>query len=154
MQHGPSSPPTYPGSRKTCFSRKPVFGRKISLIFPIIYQIAHLHKWPISPLILPTAVLDGRFTHFGGFFSILRVSWLLNFIETRRASFDTSRHYKLHWNYLISHAKTSFIVNCAGGTQGVQLLDWSNKGQVWAIRLRWVWVTWHPSLWCWSLWIG
>ena len=29
----------------------------------------------------------------------------------------------LKLQYLISHAKTSFLVNCAGGTQGVQLLD-------------------------------
>ena len=63
-------------------------------------------------------------------------------------------HYKLHWNYLISHAKTSLFVNCVGGSQGVQLLDWSNLGQVRAVRHRWVWVTWHPSIWCWSLWDG
>ena len=154
MQHGPLTPPTYPGSCKTCFSRKPVFGGKISLIFPIIYQIAHLHKWPIWPLILPTAVLDGRFTHFGGFFCIFTGQLALKFYWDKTCFFWHLWHYKLHWNYLISHAKTSFIVNCAGGTQGVQLLDWSNKGQVWAIRLRWVRVTWHPSLWCWSLWIG
>ena len=31
--------------------------------------------------------------------------------------------YKLHLNYLISHAKTSLFDDCAGGSQGVQLLD-------------------------------
>ena len=39
MQHVVSTPSTYPGSCKTCFSCKPVFGGKISLIFPIINQI-------------------------------------------------------------------------------------------------------------------
>ena len=37
----------YPGSCKTCFFLTPVFGRKVFLIFQIIYQIAHLHNWPI-----------------------------------------------------------------------------------------------------------
>ena len=46
MQHVVSNPSTYPGSCKTCFSHIPVFGGKIALIFPIIYQIAHLHNWP------------------------------------------------------------------------------------------------------------
>ena len=40
---------TYPGSCKNCFSRIPVFGRNFLLIFPIIYQIAHLHNWPTWP---------------------------------------------------------------------------------------------------------
>ena len=62
--------------------------------------------------------------------------------------------YKLHWNYLISHAKTSLFDDCAGGSQGVQLLDWSNTGQVRAIRLMQVWDSWHPSIQSWSLWIG
>ena len=51
MQHVVSTHLTYPGSCKTCFSHKPVFGGKISLIFLIIYQIAHLHNWPTYPLI-------------------------------------------------------------------------------------------------------
>ena len=37
MQHGPLTPLTYPGSCKTCFFCIPGFGRKVSLIFPIIY---------------------------------------------------------------------------------------------------------------------
>ena len=149
-QHVVSTPSTYPGSCKTCFSHKPVFGGKISLIFPIIYQIAHLHNWQSFPLIFADNTLDDLFSSLGGYFEIISHSWLLNFIETRRASFDP---FDITLK-LISHAKTSFLVNCAGGTQGVQLLDWSNKGQIRAIRLRWVWVTWHPSIWCWSLWIG
>ena len=95
MQHGPSTPLTYPGSCKTCFSHKPVFGGKISLIFPIIYQIAHLHKWPIWPLILPTAVLDGRFTHFGGFFFIFTGQLALKFYWDKTCFFRHLRHYKL-----------------------------------------------------------
>ena len=150
MQHVVSSPSTYPGSCKTCFSRKPVFGGKISLIFPVIYQIAHLHNWPSFPLIFADNTMDDLFSSLGGYFEIISHSWLLNFIETRRASYDP---FDITLKS-ISHAKTSFLVNCAGGTQGVQLLDWSNKGQIWAIRLRRVWVTWHPSIWCWSLWIG
>ena len=70
-----------------------------------------------------------------GICEIISHSWLLNFIETRRASFDP---FDITLKS-ISHAKTSFLVNCAGGTQGVQLLDWSNKGQIQAIRLRRVW---------------
>ena len=119
MQHVVSTPSTYPGSCKTCFSRKPV----------LIGQYA---LWS-----LPTAVLDDLFSSLGGYFEIISHSWLLNFIETRRASFDP---FDITLKS-ISHSKTSF-------------LDWSNKGQIWAIRLRRVWVTWHPSIWQWSLWIG
>ena len=36
MQHAPLTPPTYPGSYKTCFLYISVFGRKSFLIFPII----------------------------------------------------------------------------------------------------------------------
>ena len=124
MQHVVSTPSTYPGSCKTCFSHKPAWS-------------------------LLTAVLDDLFSSLGGYFEIISHSWLLNSIET--LCFFRPLHITLK---SISHAKTSFLVNCAGGTQGVQLLDWSNKGQIRAIRLRWVSVTWHPSIWCWSLWIG
>ena len=154
MQHVVSTPSTYPGSCKTCFSHIPVFGGKISLIFPIIYQIAHLHNWPTWPDQLFDLCWQLSWMTFlaslGGYFEIISHSWLLNFIKTRCASFDP---FDITFK-LISHAKTSLLVNCAGGTQGVQLLDWSNKGQIQAIRLRRVWVTWHPSIWCWSLWIG
>ena len=126
MQQVVSTPSTYPGSCKTCFSHKPVFGWTISLIFPIIYQIAHLHNWPSCPLIFANNTLDDLFRSLGGYFEIISHSWLLNFIETRRASFDP---FDITLK-LISHAKTSFLVNCAGGTKGVQLLDRSNKGQI------------------------
>ena len=48
MQHV-STVSTYPGSCKTCFSRILVFGGNFLLIFPVIYQIAHLHNWPTWP---------------------------------------------------------------------------------------------------------
>ena len=54
--------------------------------------------------------------------------------------------FKLSYLLYIHHAQTSLLVDCAGGTQGVQLLDRSNKGQVQAVRFRRVWVTWHPSI--------
>ena len=57
---------TYPGSCKSCFSHKPVFGGKVSLIFLIIYQIAHLHNWPSFPLIFADNTLDTSFNWFGG----------------------------------------------------------------------------------------
>ena len=66
MQHV-STVLTYPGSCKTCFSRIPVFGGNFLLIFPIIYQIAHLHNWPTWPdyplWSLLTSTLDGDFQH-------------------------------------------------------------------------------------------
>ena len=79
MQHGPSTPLTYPGSCKTCFSRKPVL-------------IGQHPLWS-----LPTAVLDDLFSSLGGYFEIISHSWLLYFIETRCASFDTSDI--TNWNY-------------------------------------------------------
>ena len=118
-QHVVSTPSTYPGSCKTCFSCKPVFGGKISLIFPIIYQIAHLHNWPSFPLIFADNTLDDLFSSLGGYFELISHSWLLNFIETRHASFDP---FDITLKS-IGHVKTSFLVNCAGGTQGVQFLD-------------------------------
>ena len=98
MQHGPLTPPTYPGSCKSCFSRIPVFGGKVLLIFPIIYQIAHLHNWPIWPLILLTAVLDGTFTHLGGFFSIFTGQLALKFYCDKMCFFQHLQYYKLHLN--------------------------------------------------------
>ena len=84
----------YPGSCKTCFFRIPVFGGKVFLIFPIIYLTADLKVFCIiglsdliNSLIFANIYLDDIFTHFGGFFPFSWVSWLLNFIETRRVSF-------------------------------------------------------------------
>ena len=93
---------------------------------------------------MPTAVLDDTITHFGGFFSSFMVSWLLNFTESRCVHLQHLRHYKL-LKLLNPSCQTSLFVNCAGGSQGVQLLDGSNKGQVQAIRLRQVWGSWYPA---------
>ena len=155
MQHV-STVLTYPGSCKTCFFCIPVFGRKVFLIFPIIYLT--VNPKPICIIGLSDIINSFIFANIypgwhkltlGASFPFSRISWLLNFIETRHVSFGLYRqcwHYKLHWNFLISHAKTSLFVNCAGGSQAVQLLDWSNKGQVWAIRLRRVWGSLYPSI--------
>ena len=90
---------TYPGSCKSCFSRKPVFGGKVSLIFPIIYKIAHLHNWPSFPLIFADNTLDTRFypvlTGLVGKMSNF-VSSLTDFIQIRRVlASSTSSTLKL-----------------------------------------------------------
>ena len=69
MQHAPLTPLTYPRSCKTWFFYIPVFGRKVSLIFLIIYQLSdlwsHLHisqSDPIKPLIFAEKTLDDTIT--------------------------------------------------------------------------------------------
>ena len=109
MQHVVLTPLTYPGSCKTCFSRKPVFGGKISLIFLIIYQIAHLHNWPICPLIFADSCpgcqnypvltgLAGKKEQFSQFAHIFHWEKMCLYF----ALLSTLSTYKLHWNYLIS----------------------------------------------------
>ena len=44
MQYALSPPSTYLGSCKTCFFHIPVFGLKVSLIFPIIYLTVDLRS--------------------------------------------------------------------------------------------------------------
>ena len=103
MQHVVSTPSTYPGSCKTCFSHKPVFGRKISLIFTIIYQIAHLHNWPTCPLIFADScpgcqnypVLTGLVRKRSNSLSLL-----IYFIETRRACMLSFFLPFQHTNYI------------------------------------------------------
>ena len=79
---------------------------------------------------MPTSTLDDTFTHFGGFFFSFMGSWLLNFIQDRHVAsfdpFDIQNTLKLP----IRHAQMSLFDDCAGGSQGVQLLDGSNKGQI------------------------
>ena len=77
---------TYPGSCKSCFSHIPVFGGKVFLIFPIIYQTVDLkliciigQSDLINPLILLISTLDDIFTHFGDFFSIFTGQLALKF---------------------------------------------------------------------------
>ena len=85
MQHV-SIVSTYPGSCKHCFSHIPVFGGKVFLIFPIIYQTVDLkliciigQSDLINPLILLISTLDDIYTHFGAFFSIFTGQLALKF---------------------------------------------------------------------------
>ena len=142
------TPLTYPGSCKGCFSHIPVFDGKVFLIFPIIHQIANLHNWPTWPnsLIFANIYPGWHILTLGASFP---VSWVVGSQISYRTDvllLLTLSTYKIHWNYSISHAKISLFVNCAGGSQGVKILDWSNTGQVWVIRLRWVWGSWYPSI--------
>ena len=103
MQHVVSTPSTYPGSCKSYFSRKPVFGGNFLLIFPIIYQIAHLHNWPSFPLIFADScpgcqnypVLTGL-----GWKMSSSLSSLIYFIETRRACILRFFRPFWHTNYI------------------------------------------------------
>ena len=51
-------------------------------------------------------------------------------------SVDIEITFKLSYLLYIRHAQTSLLDDCTGGTQGVQLLDGSNHGQIQAVRLR------------------
>ena len=105
IQHVVSAPSTYPGSCKTCLSRKPVFGRKISLIFPIIYQIVDQN---IALWSLPTGAWMPELSSFNWFgrkneqFSQFahRFHWDKTCLYFELLS--TLSTYKLHWNYSIS----------------------------------------------------
>ena len=67
MQHAACTfDPFDPGSWKTCFSRIPVFGGKISLIFSIIYQIVDQHVGLWSLLTIPWMPNSSSFNWFGG----------------------------------------------------------------------------------------
>ena len=82
---------------KTCFSRKPVFGGKISLIFPIIYRyLTRTYPFDLSDAWMPNyPVLNGL--------AKKAVSSLTDFIEKTCLYFELlSTFLKLHWNYLIS----------------------------------------------------
>ena len=104
MQHV-STVSTYPGSCKTCFSHIPVFGRKVFLIFPIIYLTVDLkliciigQSDLINSLIFAN-IYPGQHNYFGGFFSIFTGQLALKFLETRHVSFwliSTVSTYKFH----------------------------------------------------------
>ena len=115
-----------PGSCKTCFFHIPGFWQEsflhISNHWPTKWPTTHLHISlfdQVNPLI----------------FADIYPGW----------------HNYSFWGFLfqfhsICHAQTSLFVDYAGGSQGVQLLDGSNKGQVWAIRLRQVRGSWQASI--------
>ena len=105
---------TYPGSRKSCFSRIPVFGRKVFLIFPIIYQTVDLkliciigQSDLINPLILLISTLDDIFTHFGGLFSFFMGQLTLKFHWDKICFFlvcidsvDITNHIEITWSVM------------------------------------------------------
>ena len=76
---------------------------KISLIFPIIYQIAHLHYWPTCPLIFANScprcqnypVLTGLVGKRSN-----SLSSLIYFIETRHACILSFFRPFQHTNYI------------------------------------------------------
>ena len=143
-----STSSTYPGSCKSCFSRKPVFGGKVFLIFLIIYQIAHLHNWPSFPLIFAYNTLDTRFypvlTGLAGKMSNF-LSSLTDFIQIRRVlASSTSLTLKL-----LKFILLSLVWSCLNRSTWWLCMRYTRStdpGQVWAIRFRRVWVSWHPSI--------
>ena len=143
-------PLTYPGSCKTCFFCIPVFCRKVSLIFPVIYLRSNLHTDLSNPLIFADSCPGWHNYPLWGFVFSFTVSWLI------KMCFGIAHILSFFWHCIIpiDHAQTGLLVNCVGGTQGVHLPGWSNMGQIWAIRFWQVWGNWHPSIWWWSLWIG
>ena len=154
LQHASSMSSTYPGSCKTCFFRIPVFGGKVFLIFPIIYLTVDLKliciiglSDLINSLIFANSCPGWHNYSAWGFFSqlALKFHWVKMCFGIF-GIFDIFNITNCTLKLLICHAQTSLFVNCAGGSQGVQLLDGLNKDQVWAIRLRWVWGSWHPSI--------
>ena len=120
---------------KVAFLHIPVFGGKVFLIIPISYQIAHLHNWPTWPRLtlwsLPTSTLDDTITHYLAVLEgILRLfpQFALKFHWLKTCfgcinSVDIEITIKLSYLLCICHAQTSLLDDCAGGTQGVQLLD-------------------------------
>ena len=122
------------------------FGRKVSLIFPIIYQIVDQN---VALWSLPTGAWMPELSSFNWFGSN-SLSSLLDFREIRcvlaSSTSSTLKLLKFILLYLIWSCLTSLLDDCVWGTQGVQLLNWSDPGQVQVIRFRRVWVSWHPSI--------
>ena len=99
-------------------------------------------------MILPISTLYDVFTHFGGFFSISMGQLALKFHWDKMCFFwlvSTVSTYKLHWNYFISLLMT---------VQEAHKEYNSLTDQKWAKYEQLVWVSWHPSIQSWSLWIG
>ena len=145
MQHASLTSSTY--NKKLCHIS--VFGGKVSLIFLILFTsevtndliciLANLTKLSLwSMLTKPWMTQLSSFNQFGStnveFFQFsLRFhrdqTWfgIFNIIDI-----EITQH--IHSIYLNNHAQTSIFDDCAGGPQGVQHIDQSNLGQVWAIR--------------------
>ena len=102
LQHESLTSLTYPGSCKSCFSRKPVFGEKVLLIFPIIYQIAHLHNWPTCPLIFADSGPGCQNIQLAGKMSN-SLSLLIYFTEIRPVwHLQHLWHWNYYWNLYLS----------------------------------------------------
>ena len=158
MQHALSTLLTYPGSCKKELFCIPVFARKISLIFLIIYQLtcqwvlANLTQLSLWSLLTgPWMTELSSFNQFGTKsepFSQFahrfhRDQTVFGFFRPLRTLIQIT-HTNLHlfWS---DHAKTSLVDDCAWGTQGVQLLDRSDPGLVRAIRFRRMWKVGTPA---------
>ena len=107
-------------------------------------------SWPTrSPLIFADNTLDTNrsiFNSFGEPFSQFALRFHTD--QTCFGIFDVFNIEITHCNYIYirsDHAETSPLDDCAWGTPGVQLLNWSDPGQVRTIRFRRVWVSWHPA---------
>ena len=108
-------------------------------------------SWPTrSPLIFADNTLDTNVSIFNSFGKpFCQFALRFHRDQTCFGIFDIFDIEITHWNYIYiwsDHAETGLLDDCAWGTPGVQLLNWSDPGQVWAIRFRRVWVSWHPSI--------
>ena len=132
---------------------------KVFLIFPIIYQTVDLKVICIigqSDLVnlwsLPTAVLNDTFTHFEGFFSICRGQLALKFYWDKTCVSLTFNYIEITWSVM---PKPVYLLTMQEAHKEYNsLTDQIWADQVWAIKVRQVWVSWHPSIQSWSLWIG
>ena len=140
----------HPGSCKTCFFCIPVFGGESFLIFPIIDLIVDLKLiciFGLSDLVNPLI------------FANIYPEWHIYSLWGLLFQFHGQLALKSHW------VKMCFFLVCIDSVNitnyieitrlvmpkpvyllTVQLLDWSNMGQVRAIRHRWVWGSWYPSI--------
>ena len=83
-------------------------------------KIAHLHNWPTWPS-YPFALCQ-------------QLSWMTCLVVLEGIL-----------RLFLQLALTFYWDKTCVSSTYVQLLDWSNQGEVQAIRLRWVWVTWYPA---------
>ena len=157
MKHAPSTPSTYTGSCKTCFSHISFFGGKSFLIFPIIDLTIDLRSNLHILTYLTWLILWSLHTHdlndtinpFGGFFSSFMVSWLWNFIGYRCVL--ALLIFGVSFNpfdiifvcYYVHPCKSTYSW---ASSQGVQLLGRQNRSKIWATGLRGIQGSRHPNI--------
>ena len=124
MQHVVLTPLTYPGSCKTCFSRKPV----------LIGQYA---LWS-----MPTAVLDDLFSSLGGYFWDYFPQMVLKFHLRQDVLLLTPS--TLHWNRSVMPKPVS-LLTVQEAHKGYSSLTDQIRAKYEQFRLRRVWVTWTPQ---------